>query len=100
MMNNLKIEGRGVKDWPATLQEAEAASLETAMPMTHNGRAFETVGQSLARKMGEAPPDPLPGEEIDRLAVAASDIATAATLGRIFLHCVAVAQTESGGLNV
>ena len=97
MMNNLKIEGRrGATDWPATLQDAEMVSLETAMPMTHNGRAFETIGQTLARMMGEAPPDPLPDEEIDRLAVAASDPDTAATLGRIFLHCVAVAQSESG----
>ena len=68
--------------------------LESEMPLTHNGRSFETVGEILVRKMGEGPPDPLPGEFVDRLAVAAADPETAGTLGRIFLHCAAVAQSE------
>ena len=69
---------------------------EFAIPLIHDDRPFETIGQTLARMMGEAPPDPLPDEFTDRLAVAASDSDTAATLGRIFLHCIAVAQSESG----
>jgi hypothetical protein len=76
--------------FPATLPEL--AMLDTAMPLVHRGRPFETIGQTLARMMGEAPPDPLPATMTTRLA--ASFAADRATWGRLFLHCIGAAQGE------
>ena len=93
-MNHLQIEGKRVCDFPSTVREVESASLETTAPLTHGGKPFETVGQALARLTGEAPPDGLPPEFVDQLAVAAADPETAIILGRICLHCIAAAQSE------
>jgi hypothetical protein len=41
---------------------------ESAMPRIHKGRPFETIGQTLARMTGEAPPEPFPAKFAARLA--------------------------------
>ena len=92
-MNHLQIEGKRVCDYPSTPQEAESALLETAMPLTHNGRSFEPIGETLAREIGDVP-DSLPPEIIDRLAASVCDLDTASIIGRLCLHCIAVARSE------
>lgn len=81
---------KATKNFSATLTELQA--LDTAMPFVHRRRPFETIGGTLARMMGEAPPDPLQAEETSQLA--ASLAADPVSWGRLFLHCISAAQTE------
>lgn len=86
--------GRGMKkatkNFPATLTDLQG--LDTAMPFVHRRRPFETIGGTLARMMGDAPPNPLPTEATVRLA--ASLAADPVSWGRLFLHCISAAQNE------
>jgi len=84
-------------NWPATLDEAATLANQTAMPLIHNGRPFETIGQTLARMTGEVP-DPLPDEFVDRLAVSATDPDQAAKIGWIVDHCLTAKRKR--GANV
>ena len=93
-MNHLQIEGKRVCDYPSTLEEAESALIKTTMPLTHNGRSFEPIGMTLAREMGEGVPDGLPPEFISQLAASVCDLDTASIIGRLCLHCIAVARSE------
>ena len=77
-------------NFPATL--ADLNTIDTAMPFTHNGRPYETNGQTLARMMGEAPPDPLPEPIVQQLA--ATFAVDPAAWGRLFIHCITAARNE------
>ncbi len=81
---------KATENYPATLADLE--TIDTAMPFIHNGRPYETIGQTLARMMGEAPPDPMPEEATASLA--ATLAAEPATWGRLFLHCITAARNE------
>ena len=81
---------RPADNYPATLADLDL--LDTAMPFVHKGRPLETIGQMLARVMGEAPPDPMPEEATASLA--ATLAADPATWGRLVIHCIDAARSE------
>lgn len=81
---------KATENYPATLADLE--TFDTAMPFIHNGRPYETNGQTLARMLGEAPPDPMPEEATAQLA--ASLAADPVPWGRLFLHCISAASNK------
>ena len=68
MSDHLKLDGkRGVIDYPATMEEAAAYAEHTAMPMLHAGRPYETIGETIRRRVDRVP-EPFPPKFAARLA--------------------------------
>jgi hypothetical protein len=42
-------------NYPANMQEAAVFARQTAMPLRHNGRPFEPVGETLRRRVDRLP---------------------------------------------
>ena len=75
---------RPVRDTLQTLADVEDYQSETAMPLSHDGRPFESIRDWLVRKM-ETTRRALPRQMVDRLVVTLEDDPeTVAALARLF----------------